>query len=334
VLDEDLRVISANQTFFRTFGVTREETVGRPLYELGNRQWDLPELRRLLEDILPHSSSFENYEVEHDFQHVGPRTMLLNARQIYRESRETRMILLAIMDITVRKEQERKIQEHQRELSTLTEELLLTEERERRRLALLLHDSIGQSLAFSKREIGVLQKRAREEVRQGLEYVKEQIDEAIRQTRSLTFELSPTTLHTFGLEAAVEELAEQFAQRGGFQYHFEATGEDKPLSEQIKALLYRASRELLTNISKHAQASNVFIRIDQVDGSIRIVIEDDGKGFDITRLEEIVHQQQGFGLFSIRERLTHVGGTFAVESTPGKGTKVTLVAPLQGAPTP
>ena len=87
---------------------------------------------------------------------------------------------------------------------------------------------------------------------QALEYVKQQIDESIRQTRDLTFELSPTTLYTFGLEAAVEELAEQFAQRGSFQCHFEATEEDKPLSEQIKALLYRASRELLTNISKHA----------------------------------------------------------------------------------
>jgi PAS domain S-box-containing protein len=334
VLTGDLRVVSANRTFYRTFAVSREETVGQPLYELGNRQWDIPELRRLLEDILPHSSSFENYEVEHEFEHIGRRTMLLNARQIYRQSRQTQMILLAIMDITVRKEQEREIQLHQRELATLTEELLLTEERERRRLALLLHDSIGQSLAFSKREIGVLQKSTRDKVRQGLEYVKEQIDDAIRQTRSLTFELSPTTLHTFGLEAAVEELAEQFAQRGGFQYHFEASGEDKPLSEQIKALLYRASQELLTNISKHAQASHAFVRIDRVDENIRIVIEDDGRGFDIARLDEIVHQQQGFGLFSVRERLTHVGGTFAIESTPGRGTKVTLVAPLQSSPTP
>ncbi len=329
VLDQELRVVSANQTFFRTFQVAPEATQGQLIYELGSRQWDIPELRRLLEDILPHNSTFENYEVEHDFERIGHRTMLLNARRIYRQSQETQMILLAIMDITLRKEQERKIHEHQQELATLTEELLLTEERERRRLALLLHDSIGQSLAFSKREIGVLQKSTTPEIRQALDYVKQQIDESIRQTRDLTFELSPTTLYTFGLEAAVEELAEQFAQRGEFQVHFEATGDDKPLSEQIQALLYRASRELLTNISKHAEASNVFIRIDRTDGNIRIVINDDGKGFDIARLEEIIHQQKGFGLLSIRERLTHVGGTFELESQPGQGTKVTLVAPLR-----
>ena len=328
VLDQDLRVVSANQTFYKAFGVAPEETQGRLIYDLGNRQWDIPALRTLLEDILPHNSSFENYEVEHDFEHIGRRTMLLNARRIYRQSQETQMILLTVVDITLRKEQERKIHEHQQELATLTEELLLTEERERRQLALLLHDSIGQSLAFSKREIGVLQKSATENVRAALEYVKQQIDESIRQTRDLTFELSPTTLYTFGLEAAVEELAEQFTQRKSFQCHFETTEEDKPLSEQIKALLYRASRELLTNISKHAHASNVFIRIDRTDGNIRIVIEDNGKGFDLSQLDGIIHQQQGFGLFSIRERLTHVGGTFAIESKIGVGTKVTLIAPL------
>jgi len=329
VLDQDLRVVSANQTFFRTFEVAREETEGRLIYELGNHQWDLPELRRLLEDILPHRSSFDNFEVEHQFERIGRRTMLLNARQIHRQSQGTQMILLAIMDITVRKEQDRRIQQHQRELATLTEELLLTEQRERRQLALLLHDSIGQSLAFSKREIGVLQKSVPENLREALEYVKQQIDDSIRQTRDLTFELSPTTLYTFGLEAAVEELAEQMAETGGWRLHFEATEEDKPLSEQIQVLLYRASRELLTNISKHAQATGVLIRIDRVNGNLRMVVEDDGKGFEIARLEEIIHQQQGFGLFSIRERLTHVGGRFALESQPGQGTKVTLVAPLR-----
>jgi len=329
VLDQNLRAVSANQTFYRTFQVTPAQTEGRLIYELGNRQWDIPALRRLLEEILPQNRSFEDFEVEHDFEHLGRRIMLLNARRIQRQTQETERILLAIVDITVRKEQETKIQEHQQQLATLTEELLLTEERERRRLAVMLHDSIGQSLAFSKREIGMLQKNVPGDVRQGLEYVKEQINDAIRQTRDLTFELSPTTLHTFGLEAAVEELLEQYAQRTGFQYRFEASEAPKPLSEQIQSLLYRASRELLTNIAKHAEASRVSIRIDRSAGSLRMVVEDDGKGFDPAQLEEIVRRQEGFGLFSIRERLTHVGGTFAIQSRPGAGTKVTLSAPLQ-----
>ncbi len=328
VLDQDFKVLSANQTFYQTFRVPPAETEGHYVYDIDGGQWDIPELRKLLDDILPRSTSFEHFEVEQNFEHIGHRTMQLNARRIYREAQETEMILLAIRDITVRKEQEKKIHENQRRLATLTEELLLTEERERHRLAVMLHDSIGQSLSFSKRELGVLQKNASDHVKNTLEYVKQQIDEAIRETRSLTFELSPTTLHTFGLEAAVEELAEQFAERGAFQYHFQATEEDKPLTEQIKTLLFRAARELLTNVTKHAEASNVFIRIDQVNTSIRMVMEDDGKGFDTSRLEHVFGQQKGFGLFSIRERLTYVGGAFSIESRPGEGTKVTLLAPL------
>lgn len=327
VLDRTLRVISANQTFYRVFQVPPEETCGQYFYEMADRQWDIPELRSLLEDILPHNTSFEDFEVEHEFATIGRRTMLLNARRIRRQDQDTEMILLAIQDITIRREQQKKIQEHQRELASLTEELLLAEEQERHRIAMVLHDSIGQSLAFSKRELGVLQKQSPENIRAGLEYVKEQIDLAVRQTRDLTFELSPTTLYTFGLEAAVEELAEQFAAREHLRCHFQATEEDKPLTEQTRTLLYRAARELLLNAGKHAQAKNVIIRIDRVDTSVRMVIEDDGKGFDVSQLERNT-RREGFGLFSIRERLTHVGGRFAIESHPGGGTKVTLIAPL------
>jgi PAS domain S-box-containing protein len=110
VLDRDLKVISANQTFYRVFGIPAEESYGRYLYEIGDRQWDIPGLRTLLEDILPHNTSFEDFEVEHEFDGIGRRTMLLNARRIHQQGQETEMILLAIQDITIRKEQEKKIQ--------------------------------------------------------------------------------------------------------------------------------------------------------------------------------------------------------------------------------
>ena len=106
VLDAGLRVLSANRAFYRVFGVVPEETEGRLLYELGNREWDISELRRLLEDILPQNTFFEDYEVEHDFRHIGRKTMLLNARRIYREANKTDMIFLAIEDITDRKQVE------------------------------------------------------------------------------------------------------------------------------------------------------------------------------------------------------------------------------------
>jgi len=328
VLDANLKVISANHTFYDTFQVTPEETHGRYVYEIGQGQWSIPELRRLLEDILPHNTSFEGFEVEHDFEHIGRRTMVLNARRIYGETQETQMILLAIQDITIRKQQEREIHEHQRQLASLTEQLLFAEERERHRLATMLHDSIGQSLAFSRRELGVLQKRVPAEMTEAIEDVKEQIDVAIRQTRDLTFELSPTTLHAFGLEAAIEELGDQFARHEGFKFRFEATEEKLPLTEQIKTLLYRAARELLMNIAKHADAHDVSVQINRTDNSIRIRVADDGRGFDVSATKDVTGEQQGFGIFSIRERLTNVGGSFHIASEPGKGTEIILVAPL------
>ena len=104
VLDADLRVISASRSFYQIFKVKREETERRHIYDLGNRQWDIPKLRELLEGILPRTTSFDNFEVEHDLPDIGKRIMLLNARKIYQENNRTQLILLAIEDITERKE--------------------------------------------------------------------------------------------------------------------------------------------------------------------------------------------------------------------------------------
>jgi two-component system CheB/CheR fusion protein len=96
VLDEDLKVASANRAFYRTFQVQPDETLGRVLYELGNRQWDIPALRELLEEILPQNTTFDDFEVRHEFERIGLHTMRLNARRILGETGETRLILLAI----------------------------------------------------------------------------------------------------------------------------------------------------------------------------------------------------------------------------------------------
>ena len=113
ILDSSIRVISANPTFYENFQVTQKETEGKPLYELGNGQWNIPELRRLLEDILPDKKVIKNYEVKHNFEAIGEKTILLNARQID----TVQLIILAMEDISVRKQLEKKIAEHAEELT-------------------------------------------------------------------------------------------------------------------------------------------------------------------------------------------------------------------------
>ncbi len=104
VLDKDLKVISANSSFYKTFQVGETETEGKLIYELGNKQWDIPTLRDLLEEMLPEKESLVDYEMTHTFESIGERTMLLNAREIKRENGAKKMILLAIEDVTLRKQ--------------------------------------------------------------------------------------------------------------------------------------------------------------------------------------------------------------------------------------
>ena len=111
VLSYDLKIITANNSFYHTFKVTPEETIGHFIYDLGNRQWDIPKLRVLFEKILPHDTVLNGYEVEHDFLDIGRKIMLLNAREIFREKVGSRVILLAMEDITERKLAEERISE-------------------------------------------------------------------------------------------------------------------------------------------------------------------------------------------------------------------------------
>jgi two-component system cell cycle sensor histidine kinase/response regulator CckA len=133
-LDHDLRVVTVSRSFCEFFKVKPEETVGQLIYDLGNKQWDIPKLRDLLETILPQHTTFDNYEVEHDFATIGRRIMLLNARQIHRRLGKERIILLAIEDITERKRLEELLTEsemrYRRLFETASDGIVLLEKRE------------------------------------------------------------------------------------------------------------------------------------------------------------------------------------------------------------
>lgn len=225
---------------------------------------------------------------------------------------------------------EQRILADQHQLRALTGQLLDAEDKERREIATALHDSVGQILAFLKMELGELQRSALpEDVLETVGHLREQVNEAIKRTRSLTFEISPPELYTLGLEPALEELAQRFGREWRLDCRVYDSEEDKPLSEQLKTLLYRSVRELLINAAKHARARTIDVTLSRTDGCIQIVVEDDGVGFDPARLaDESPHRAAGFGLFSIRERLTHMGGNVYIESAEGRGTRVTLLAPL------
>jgi PAS domain S-box-containing protein len=232
-------------------------------------------------------------------------------------------------DITHRKQAEEEIRTYQGQLQSLASELSLTEERERRKLATDLHDHIGQALAVSKIKLGVLQKAVgSNSIATQLGEVRELIENMIKDTRSLTFELSLPILYELGFEAAVEWFAKHVRTQHGIQVEVQQGMNPILMDDEIKVLLFRSVRELLMNIVKHAQAQHARVTILREGEGVNIQVEDDGVGIDPTN-DSRAKGTGGFGLFSIRERLHYLGGRVQVESEDGRGTRVTLEVPLQ-----
>ena len=241
--------------------------------------------------------------------------------------------VVSVRDITGRKRAEEQRRTYQEKLQSLASQLVLAEERERRLLSETLHDRVGQSLALAKMKVGMLRKSALSaDVAEGLDEIRGLLSRVIRDTRSLMSELSHPVLYGLGLEAALEKLAEQFKRTYGLQVRLENDGTSRPLNEEMLVLLFRAVRELLMNVVRHAQASTAVVTISRNRDAVRIAVKDDGVGFT-PGIDFHASETNGFGLFSIQERLTSQGGSFQIESTPGLGTLVELSAPLthQGA---
>ena len=237
------------------------------------------------------------------------------------------------LDITERKCAEEKLLDYQEQLKSLASQLTLTEEHERHQIATELHASIGQSLVISKIMLDKLRSSAvSSELATKLKEVCDSLDQTIQESKTLTFDLSSPILYELGFEAAVSAwLTEQIEKKHGIATKFKKDKERKLLDDDVRVLLFRDVRELLINVVKHSQAKKVTVSVSRVGDRIRVCVEDDGVGFNVKEAAGTVGKTGGFGLFSIRERLDQIGGHLEIESEPGKGTKMTLMAPLKEA---
>ncbi len=232
-------------------------------------------------------------------------------------------------EIEERKRAQEKFRRYHDKLRVMASKLSLAEEQERRRLAVEVHDRISQNLAFSKIKLGALKaSMANSESTAIMEEVLGLIDEAVQDTRSITSELGSPVLYELGLAPAVQWLTQQTRQRHGISLTFKDESQSASVTEDIRVLLFQAVRELLANVVKHSGASTGRVSVTKDDHHIRIEVEDDGVGFDTAQLGSRVDKTGGFGLFSIMERLDPLGGDIKIVSEPGRGTRVTLRAPL------
>jgi PAS domain S-box-containing protein len=232
-------------------------------------------------------------------------------------------------EIEERKKAEREIKQYYAQVRNLVSQMALIEENERRRIANVLHDSIGQNLALSRIMLDELQvPDLSGPLSLSLDELTKIIDEAIHSTRDLTFEISSPILYELGVEAAIEWLGEKLLKRRNILFDFRNDRKPKTLSKEAQVLLFQAVREFYLNIIKHAKAHHVSVIVKELDSNIHISIEDDGVGFDTKTLHSQTSKLMTYGLFSIRERISLIEGNFEIESIPGQGTRVTLIAPL------
>ncbi|HSF10646.1 MAG TPA: PAS domain S-box protein [Nitrospirales bacterium] len=251
-------------------------------------------------------------------------------------------------DITARKQAERALQElndsleqrvsdrtrdllvYQENLRAMTSELVVTEQRERRRLSTELHDYLAQLLVVCRMKLA---QAINEEKAAGLKTNLEEIDQilsdSLSYTRTLIAELSPTILYELGLVPALKWLGQQM-ERHGLRVQVQHGEQAIELSEDQAIFVFQAVRELLFNIIKHSGVSEAIVSLERhADQDLKILVQDAGKGFHPSPISTDYSKPGRFGLFSIRERTEALGGHFHIESAPGKGTQATLVVPLQ-----
>jgi two-component system, chemotaxis family, CheB/CheR fusion protein len=365
VLDGDLRVISANNAFYQVFKGVPQETENRLIYDLGDSQWNIPALRKLLEEILPNNSIFQDFGVDADFPHIGRRSMLLNARRLPREGHKD-LILLALEDITDRKQMETSLRESGQRLQDLNAELMSAQASEQA-ASLALHEELAQNLVTLKLKLGEIKKHlppGQPKAKGALDQAAQSIDALVQGARELSQGLRPRVLD-LGLASAMRDLEAHFAQYFQVDANLQVPGLDALFTPQTQVTIYRVLQEALVNVVKHAQATRVELNVEKLDGKVWFQVVDNGIGFQVGKCIGVGVGQQikpapekawlvggvpflvtengkGFkvvpevlgvdaasrmGLALIDGRLRLLGGAFAIHSEAGVGTRIDITIP-------
>ncbi|MEE9399145.1 MAG: GAF domain-containing protein, partial [Dehalococcoidales bacterium] len=217
----------------------------------------------------------------------------------------------------------------------LLEKLLSAQEEERRRIARELHDEASQSLAavvLRLEDVASTLPSKYRDIRQKLNILKEQAIQTLEGIRNLALELRPSALDDLGLSKAIDWYARDFLAKRGLDAKIEVIGPKTKLPSNIETVLFRIIQEALTNVVKHAEASQVTVRLQLSNSTATVQVEDNGKGFDVKAALSGEGGQQSLGLHGMLERATLLGGTFNIRSEPGQGTCLSVEVPLVGGP--
>lgn len=326
ITDKNGVIFDANLAASTLLGVATQFLANKPL-----AVYVLMEDRSMMREAINRMAQVDHFELT---VRIDPRR--LPVRTVYIRVAATRdetggplkSIRWIIRDVTEARIAQEEVAASRERLRELTSELSLAEERVRREIAVGIHDRVSQPLALVKILLGKVKLSATGKQGREIDELSGLVQQAIDESRTLTFELSPPILYELGLPSAVEWLGEQMQRRHGVKIRTKARLFNGHIPLELRVLLFQSIRELLTNVIKHAKAQSAGVSLRLENGEVQIVVSDDGVGFDSSSSWSPPSHPGGFGLFSIRTRVERVGGQFLLESKPGRGTRVTLVVPI------
>jgi PAS domain S-box-containing protein len=354
VLDEELKVVTANPAFYRAFVQKNGEVIGCSFFELAGGLWDVPQLGDRLQQVIPRNLSIDGYEVEGEVN--GRRTiMLVSARRMQCGHQEPERILVTVYDVTEARLAERNLKEAhdhleervrertaelaernheleaaQDQLHRLSGELLTAQEQERKRVSHELHDSIGQSLAALKfaaqQAFAKLPEDSAPQVQESISALVRIVQDTLDELRRIEKDLWPPTLEILGLIQTIQSFCRDTREIYGVKLEDRLEVDEGKVPEILKIVVFRIVQEAVQNAVKHSGSERIFIDLQNRNAQLELVIRDRGKGFDVG--EASAGPGDGIGLQSMRERAELSGGMLSIESAPGKGTVVRATWPI------
>ena len=330
LLDQHGTVLEINRQALKFLGLKRAQCVGRTLWDMpwpGNSPGAGETLKSAVEESA--NGHFVRYETEVRGSKHTARTIDLSIKPVKDEDGNVALLILEGRDISRIKRSRQKLLAYQKELRALALKLSVVEEQERKTLATNLHDSVIQTISLARIKLGTMDEvLTQKEPKLLLDEIRGILNKALFQMRTLTFELSPPVLYELGLGAAFEWLGEKL-QNVGISFEFRDRKEPVNMAHVVSILLFQSVRELLVNVQKHSRAKCVKLSMLSGTEDVTVTVNDNGIGFDQDSASGRHPVTRSFGLFSIRERMRHMGGSFEITSAPGSGTTAILKCPLK-----
>ncbi len=327
-LDRQFNFVRVNEAYARAEGRDAQSLIGQSYFALHPDAEDQMVFLHVVRSKQPYRACARPFHYPGDPRGVTywdwQLTPLLDERG------QVQFLVFNLEDVTRRQKAFQELEQRAHQLQKLTLELAQAEDRERRRLAEILHDDLQQQLAAAKFHLGILSGRVRnDETAQELAgQVNHLLKEAIAKSRNLSHELSPAVLYQSDLGETFEWLARQMEAKHGLKVHVEVRGQVSSQADALKAFLYRSAQELLFNVIKHARVKEARLRLQRVRGRLWLTVSDQGPGFETPALG----RASGFGLLGIRERVELLGGRMKIRSAKGRGSTFLIVVPELTAP--